>query len=305
MIPTGTAPSSAAAVHVFLLGDDYHLGDLLWLTAVLAEYRRRFAPDYLLVGCPDRPISRILERNPALDGLLYGDARRLVSDARRQFGERLVLRDLRPLALARAMLRDWRYHLPWLYFRDLWFQERGQWLATFLHLGRLTNFRPVLGLCDDDRVATRGLPLPYVVFAPHIGQYRFPFADKLWHGLKGWPWEHWTALARRLRAGGYEVVTLAAGGQEPVPGTRPVLGLPIRHAAAVIEGAAALVSGESGLWFIAAACKIPFIIVPWWLPRSVNWAAPMNVPHRLIYRDEASVAEVFARFEELPRYGTG
>jgi len=41
------------------------------------------------------------------------------------------------------------------------------------------------------------------------------------------------------------------------------------------------------------------VIVPWWLPRSVNWAAPMQVPHCLVYRQDATVQGVLARFRDL------
>lgn len=284
------------ATHLFLLGADYHLGDLLWLTAVLAEYRRQVRPARLAVGCPDRPIGRILEHNPLLDDLRYGDPGRLRAAARAR-GE--VVRDLRPLPLARAMLRDWRHHWPWVYYRDLWFLPRGQWLATFLHLGRLSSYRPVLGLCDADRATAATLPIPYVVLAPHIGRYRLPLAGRAWRRVKGWDEGNWVRLASLLRSAGYEPVTAAAADQAPIPGTRPLLGLPIRQVAGVIEGAAALVGGESGLWFIAAACATPFAIVPWWLPRGVDWAAPMGVPHRLIRRRDATVETVFASCREL------
>lgn len=285
--------------HLFLLGKDYHLGDLLWLTAVLTEYRRQVRPDHLLVGCPDRPISRILEHNPLIDELLYGEGDRLLAETRRRSVVAPIIHDLRPLSLAIAMLRDWHHHWPWLYYRDLWMRERGQWLATFLHLGRLRSFRPVLGLREEDRATARTLPSPYVALAPHVGQYTLPLVGRVWRKVKGWDDECWIRLANLLRAEGYEPITLAAADQAPIPGTRPLLGLPIRQVAGVVERASALVSVESGLWFIAAARRTPFLIVPWWLPRSVNWAAPMRVPHRLIYRQEASVDSVFARFREL------
>jgi hypothetical protein len=67
----------------------------------------------------------------------------------------------------------------------------------------------------------------------------------------------------------------------------------------VTEQAAALITVESGLWFVAAALGRPIIIVPWWLPRSINWVAPMGVPHRLIYRDQASVHHVLSQFRDL------
>lgn len=287
------------SAHLFLIGEDYHLGDLLWLTAVLHEYRRQVQPKQLMVGCPDRPISRILAHNPLIDELLYGEADSLRAAVGKRFGNDVMIHDLRPFPLAVAMLRDWRHHWPWLYYRDLWMQERGQWLATFLHLGRLHDFRPILTLREEDRTFARTLPAPYVLLAPHIGQYRLPFAGRVWHRIKGWEGDRWIQLAHLLREEGYEPITLAAAGQAPIPGTKPLLGIPIRQVAGVIEQATALISGESGLWFIAAASSTPFLIVPWWLPRSVDWAAPMEVPHRLIDRHAASVHDVAAQFRAL------
>ena len=285
--------------HLFLLGEDYHLGDLLWLTAVLAEYRQQRQPERLLVGCPDRAIIRILERNPLIDELRYGQADHLLQDARGQFGAGLLVRDLRPLAVARTMLRDWRHHWPWLYYRDLWLQERGQWLATFLHLGRLRSFRPVLALTEEDRAAAHSLPARYVLLAPHTGRYRLPVAGAFWQTIKGWGDQRWSRLAQQVQGRGYLPVTLGATGQTPVPGSLPLLGLPIRQVAGVVEGAAALVSVESGLWFVAAALSTPFVIVPWWLRRATDWAAPMRVPHRLIMRRQASVGMVVANLHAL------
>lgn len=286
------------ATHLFILGKDYHLGDLLWFTAVLAAYRRRARPARVRVACPDRPISQILERHPLIDDLLlYGEAGRLPRGARA--GDVMVVHDLRPLPIALSMLRGWRYRRPWLYLRDLWLDERGQWLAMFLRLGRLRDVRPMLRLDEDDRATARTLPVPYVVLAPHTGHYALPLLGLLWRRIKGWREAGWGDVAEALRAAGYEPVTLAAAGQAPIPGTRALTGLPIRRVAGVIEGAAALVSVESGLWYIAAALGRPFIIVPWWLPRSIDWAAPMGVPHRLIYRDQASIRYVLSQVRDL------
>ena len=95
--------------HLFLVGKDYHLGDLLWLTAVLAEYRRQMAPDLLLVGCPDRSISRILEACPVIDTVLFGEARAIEPSVRQRHAGQVVVHDLQPWSLARAMLEAWRY----------------------------------------------------------------------------------------------------------------------------------------------------------------------------------------------------
>jgi hypothetical protein len=288
-----------APPHAFLLGYDYHLGDLLWFTAVLAEYRRQRTPGRVVVALPDRGISRILEHNPLIDDLMYLQDGEATPAVRERYGSTLVVHDLRPWSLGRAMIDRRRERLPWLYYRDLWTQPRGQWLATFLGLGRLHNFQPILHLTEQDRMAARELPEPFVLLAPHVGHYGIPMAGRLWHAIKGWPAERWIQLARAVRARGSEPLTLGATGQSAIPGTQALLGLPIRQVAGVIERGAALVTVESGLWFIAAARRTPFVILPWWLPRSINWPAPMQVPHRLIYRDAASVAEVAAALEDL------
>jgi hypothetical protein len=282
------------STHLFVIGGDYHLGDLLWLTAVLAQYHRQMAPKRLAVAAPDRAITRILEHNPLIGSVLYGEGNSVLEEARAAFGPGLTIHDLRPLPLAIAMMRQWRYRLPWLYYRDLWLEGRGQWLATYLRLGPLADFQPVVQLSEEDRDLTRALPSRYIALAPHVGHYALPLANSVWHRVKGWDSRNWVELADRLRSKGFEPVTLAAEGQEPIAGTRPIIGLPIRQVAGVIESASALVTVESGLWFLAAALRTPYIIVPWWLPGSINWPGVMTVPHRLIYRDNASTEGVLS-----------
>lgn len=301
----GAVYASAMArpvAHLFILGRDYHLGDLLWFTAVLAAYREQVRPERVFVACPDRPISRILERHTLIDELvLYGESCP-VPDAVRAHAatvRRLVVHDLRPLPIAVAMVRRWRERTPWLYVRDLWLEERGQWLATFLHLGRLQRVRPVLRLAEDDRAEARKLRAPYALLAPHTGRYRLPLLGRMWRGIKGWDEANWVAVADALREQGYEPITLAAAGEAPIPGTRAAIGLPIRQVAGVIERASILISVESGLWYAAAALGCPFVIVPWWLPGGIDWTASLATPHRLIRRERASVALVLSQARAL------
>jgi hypothetical protein len=291
--------TSDPSPHLFVLGKDYHLGDLLWFTAVLREYRRQRKPDSVLVACPDLPVNRILEHNPLIDVLLLGDVPAILKSIRERHGDRVIQHDLRIVPIAVTMVRQWRRRLPWLYYRDLWFEARGQWLATFLGLGRLGDGRPVIGLREEDRELAGTLPTPCALLAPHIGQYSLSLTTAFWRRTKGWADARWAALADLLSGNGYQPITLAAQGQTAIPGTMPLIGHPIRQVAGVIEAATALITVESGLWFLAAALGTPFVIVPWWLPRAVNWPASMDVPHRLVYRERASVSEVWSQFSEL------
>lgn len=291
--------TTSTGTHLFIIGTDYHLGDLLWLTAVLAEYRRQCRPDRLILASPDGNIHRILEGTPPIDCLLFGNTDHAADSVHVAENGPLTVHDLRPLPIARAMMRSWRRYLPWLYYRDMWLQPRGQWLATFLGLGPMRSYRPVIDLTDGDREVAQTLPSPYVALAPHIGEYTLPFATPFWRRVKGWPTGSWQELARRLRRDGYEPVSLGASGQPAVPGTRALTGLPIRQVAGIIEGAAGIVTGESGLWFLAAATETPFIIVPWWLPRGIDWAAPMGIPHCLVRRSDANVETVARSLDEM------
>ncbi len=298
--PSGSGNGWSA---VFRVGDDYHLGDLLWLTAVLAHYRRVRRPTSVVLALPDRDISRILGHNHVIDRLIYL-SRGSPADPCATAGTpgSVVLHDLRPLPLALGMIKQWRRRLPWEYYWDLWMEPRGQWLARYLGLGDLENFRPTITLTPADRRSVPLISRPYVVLAPHIGSYRLPLTRALWRRIKGWDPANWMQLCLSLRRKGLEVVTLGAPRQAAVPGSIPLMGLPIRGSAAIVENAAAVVGGESGLWFVAAALEVPFVIVPWWLPQAVDWAAPMRVPHRLVRRRDATVAMVVSMLQQLVKH---
>jgi Glycosyltransferase family 9 (heptosyltransferase) len=283
---------------LFLVGNDYHLGDLLWLTPVLARYRALKRPCGLIVGLPDRDISRIFEHSPPVDRVVYGMPRRILDIVLGEFGHSVKIEDLRMGPVAIRMIQDWRRKLPWTYYRDLWVQPRGQWLSTFLGLGHLTELKPQIQLTADDFNRRSLIPSPYILLAPHIGSYSLPGVSYLWRRLKGWDVESWAVLARLLEDSGYTVMTVGARGQGIIRGTLPALGLPIRQVAALVDGASALVTGESGLWFVAAALDTPFAIVPWWLPRSIDWPAAMNVRYRLVSR-ETSPARVSGLVQQL------
>jgi len=144
----------------------------------------------------------------------------------------------------------------------------------------VSHLEHALKVLLDDRQVARTLPSPHFVLAPHVGKYTIPVVGSLWSRLKAWPPERWTLLVDSLQREGCHLVTLGAAGQTALPGTTGLIDLPIRQVAGVIERAKLLITVESGLWFVAAALGTPFVITPWWLPRSIDWAAPMNERRR-------------------------
>src|SRR5581483_3107814 len=145
----------------------------------------------------------ILEHNPLIDELLYGAGQDILPRVRGRSLKGLVVHDLRILPIAATLVREWDYRLPWLYYRDLWLEPRGQWLATFLRLGRLHEVRPVLHLTDEDLSVARTLDAPYIVLAPHTGRYTLPILGTIWARAKGWGEARWARLAEALRKEGY------------------------------------------------------------------------------------------------------
>jgi hypothetical protein len=291
------APAASRSVGLFIVGRDYHLGDLLWLTAVLRAYREMRSPERIVVALPDRPISRVLELCPLIDELTFMDDLKSVRAS--QFGERVEVIDLRPAKLAVRMVREWRRRLPWLYYRDLWLKPRGQWLATLLGVGEMREYRPCISLEAHDFDDMPRLPERFVVLAPSSGRYTIRVLGAVWSRVKLWPIENWVALATKLAEQGLTPVTLGTDGDRTIEGAESHLGLQLRTAVAVISQAEALVTVESGLWFVAAAVNTPVVIVPWWLPGKVNWVAPTNALHRLLRRAEATPARVMEAVGQL------
>src|SRR5581483_5695275 len=119
-------------------------------------------------------------RSPQIDQLVLGSADVVLAGMVCQYGHDLTVHDLRPMAVAARMVREWRRRLPWRYYRDLWMEERGQWLATYLRLGKLRHHRPSLRLDDVDRAPSLEFRSPYVALAPHVGGYGIPGLGALW-----------------------------------------------------------------------------------------------------------------------------
>jgi len=287
---------------LFVFGREHHLGDLVAGTTTIRAYRVLHHPSRVAVLAPDRAYSRILERDPDIDDLLYaGDAE--LSDPQLKHGLSLPPADVVLDLSARSVL--WLLHHRGPLSRRLGLLHtallgtRGRIMAEAAGVPWPVDDRPVIALRAEDRGVAAQIPRPYVVLAPYVGRFHNRLMQALWQALKAWPMDRWQRLAALLRTDGYTVVTLGAGGEEAIPGTVPVIGRPIAEAAGVVERAAALITVESGLWYLACALGVPFVVVPYWPPRHADWIPAAAPPHRLLRRSTATPAAVVAAVQQI------
>jgi len=79
---------------------------------------------------------------------------------------------------------------------------------------------------------------------------------------KEWPFERWDCLAERLVAAGHELVQIGTLHDPPVRGSIDLRGkTDLPRAAAILEQAKLFIGLESGLMHLAAAVRIPSVII--------------------------------------------
>jgi hypothetical protein len=251
---------------LFVFGHEHHLGDLVAGTTTIRAYRALRRPSRVAVVTPDRAYSRILERDPDIDDLLYvGDAD--LTDLQSKGSPVLPPADVVLDLSARSVMWLLRHRGPLSrrlrLLHTALLGTRGRVMAEAAGVPWPLDDRPIINLHTGDRAVAAQIPRPYVVLAPYAGRFHNRLAQALWQALKAWPMDRWRRLATLLRAGGYTVVTLGAEGEEAIPDTVAVIGQPIARAAGVVEGATALITVESGLWYLACALDVPFVVVPY------------------------------------------
>lgn len=167
-------------------------------------------------------------------------------------------------------------------------------------LAAAAGFPPV----DDGRLAVRR-PLPevsalvpdraYVVLHPGAAV-----------AARRWPLEGWVAAARGLEAAGWTVVV--TGGPDERPLTAAVAGAlgadlggrtTVAETAAVLDGAATVVVGNTGPAHLAAAVGTPVVSLFSPVVPAVRWA-PYGVPTVLLGDQEAACRDTRARECPVP-----
>jgi ADP-heptose:LPS heptosyltransferase len=272
------------------------LGDTLCTTSVLRAFRRQHPDSRIVYVVQNANFCRILEGNPDVDLIVYSDALYLrgIEVATPEWVGRLPL-----VGDAPALL--YRFDLRFVCTHAAAFQEH-----ISVGFGRalgvdVASVRPTVVLDERDRRGARFVaPRPYVCLS--VNSLSNPPREMGSGGRKDWPPERWAELASLLLARGYDVLALGSEADvfpELPAGVRRLHGLPIRVVAALIEGAACLVTVENGLAHLAAALDAPTVelysdVVPlaWAEPReSTRCSLLYGDPHRFSVDEVAALVQ--------------
>jgi ADP-heptose:LPS heptosyltransferase len=124
------------------------------------------------------------------------------------------------------------------------------------------------------------------------------------YGAKEWPVERFAAVAAALRAGGHRVVVTGSAGQRTRAlavadgaglGPDAVLAgrTGLAELAALVAGAALLVSGDTGVAHLASAYRTPSVVL--FGPAPVEeWGPPEDGPHRVLTVEALRRGDPFA-----------
>ncbi len=282
------------------------LGDFLCTTPVVRAYRKAHPDDYIVYVAHNAGYSRLLDNNPDIDLALYRDdlyehGEVVLSP---QWLRRLPLCHGDPATLYRFNIHEVCRSDPHV-FED----HIACGLARYLGIP-IDSVRPVVELRPHDRALARALVRrPYVVFGMHAtSQTLDPQGEMLG---KDWVFDRWITLAQRLRAWGYDVVTVGSelDRQTPSRHFRALNGLPIQTVAALLEGAACLVTVEGGLSHLAHAVDAPMVVIfskyvryAWAFPREASRCRVLYDDPRLISCEDvtAEVRALLTSNAELP-----
>ena len=155
---------------------------------------------------------------------------------------------------------------------------------------QIESVRPLIWVTEEERRAARSfVRRPYVVFSRHSNANPRATAGL---GAKDWSDENWHRLAKYLYARGLDVISVGAetDARFDYPYGRNLYGLPIKVLAALLEGAACLVTLENGIAHLGAAVDVPMVelyskIVP------IEWAYPAEATRcEVIYEDPKRVS---------------
>jgi len=276
-----------------------NLGDLLSTTPTVRALRRLHPDAFLAYIAHDAGYSRILDGNPDIDRVLYR------SDLARHVGRAVDEEWLSrlPLPPARSRLLH-RFDMQAMHGADPDVFRDHISLAFARHHGvRLESVRPLVAISGDERARAASIVhRPYIVFGMYTST-PVPGADGRLV-MKDWIFDRWLRLAREISAWNrFDVIALGATGDPRVRSRyfQSLYGLPIKIVAALLEGAASVVTVESGLAHLAHAVDAPMVLIfSKFVPYA--WAYPREATRcRAIYDDprDISCADVLEELEAI------
>ena len=261
------------------------LGDTLCTTPTVRAFRKANPDVFIAYIAHNANYCRVLDGNPDIDLVVYN--------------EYLWLRGMEGFAIG------WFHSLPLeieettpLYHFDMnavcsseesFHEHIAIGLAKSVGIP-IQSVRPIVRVTDEERRTARLLVRrPYVIFSQHSNANP-RFADG--SGAKDWPDENWRRLAECLHGRGFDVISVGSETDSRFGSAhgRDLYGLPIKVLAALLEGAACLVTLENGIAHLAAAVDVPMVelyskIVP------LEWAYPAEMTNcEVIYEVPKAVS---------------
>lgn len=275
------------------------LGDTLCTTPALRAFRKANPDVFVSYIVQNATYCRVLDGNPDIDLVIYNEHLWLHGM------ERFTIEWFHSLPLEideAAML--YHFDMKAVCSREESFHEHiAVGLAKVVGIP-IESVKPVVRVTEEERRATRWfVRRPYVVFSRHSNANPL-LADG--SGAKDWPDQNWRWLAEYLHGRGLDIISVGAetNARFGSPHARDLHGLPIKVLAALLEGAACLVTLENGIAHLAAAVDVPMVelyskLVP------LAWAYPAEMTRReVIYEVPRLVSceQVAAAVERLLRH---
>ena len=274
------------------------LGDTLCTTPALHAFRRQNRDTMIIFVSQAAPFCRILDGNPDIDLLLYNEQMYFNGIPEDTTG---FLRTL-PIDLTEGGTL-YRLDLKIACKTNDSFRSHISYRFAELIQVEIDSPRPRIYLDEQQRRAAAMLaPRPYVVFS--MTSVSNPERDDKRGRKKDWPLERWSELARRIQSdAGLDVVVTGSerDSRVHIPAARLLYGLPIRNVAALLEGAACVVTLESGISHLASAAGARTVVI-YSNMMPPEWASPADASSfRILYGDpfDTSVDQVFEAVQSL------
>lgn len=256
-----------------LFGSVNLLGDSLAITPSLRAVRKKCPDSEIILLVQDEPLTRILEHNPDIDGIVYDDTedwqrvRKLDPDKELGEFDFKHLFDITKswnycLREGRHMSEGYAYHLA---------QALGEELA-------IETRSPIMGFTEEELKEAEEYK-GSIVFAPHSASSTVENEDGA--GNKKWGRSKWVELVKYIREkNGFRLISVGSPKDTALgwEGVEEFIGNDIRKDAVMVRGCDLAIVLDNGIMHVADACRTNFICIH---PRAVptNFSRP-TIPEK-------------------------